>query len=432
MKSLALILAATASVALAGPPAASPYGLPLVKLLDKDGTPKLQISCGKGKRHVGGPCYHIRNHFETDDIWTLDDKFYMAHGIDAVLDSLEFPENPFAVLDDKRFAFAKWTRDITFGYGKGHSFCNHGCTGHFPLFASLMLTLRTPKATSGDFVKTKNPFKPDSPFSWDTKFGSEPTAQTTCVCPLVADKKLGQLDIGDHRLRIKPMADLTPTNGLIVTPVARGENYGPVFDLILRNPTSKPITWQLQLATIVKSLDDDVQSLLLLPVPYETVEFHKSFKPLTVPAGEFRVLEGVPGVCLDFELPPPTRGLAGHILIKPDDTSKPVAKAVADAIEIDLSKLGLEIIDPNQVTGMVVQGAVWKTESHTDPIEGNEVTDEMLEDKFWKIFVEQATDELAKLKPKQREQVTTLVKEDIKKIVGKISFVSKRHIKKDE
>ena len=93
----------------------------------------------------------------------------------------------------------------------------------------------------------------------------------------------------------------------------------------------------------------------------------------------------------------------------------------------DAEPMNLQVIGREQFYAMATQGSCWIADSRLDEVEDNEVTAEKVQDRFLETFHRAAGDKLAKMEPAQRQEAEKVVKEDIRKIIEKVSFCAKQH-----
>ncbi len=220
-------------------------------------------------------------------------------------------------------------------------------------------------------------------------------------------------------------------DGVVISFVASGLNYGNIGDLTITNTSDKPVTCSVPPGTLLDSGDPTIQDLYVADVPTETPcsGAAELGQPITLAPGESHTISQVPGFCPDFELAPPAEGESDNYTCRPpDEKGEQLLSVVEAAGNLDIGEAGLDVFGEQKVREMVTQGACWMADSKIDEEPDNDVTSEQLTDRFWDTFTTAADEQLTTMPAEQRDEAEDMVRRDIKKIVAMTSFVAKQDL----
>ena len=266
----------------------------------------------------------------------------------------------------------------------------------------------------------------------------EPAApgEEICIDAVIAHFEPKTRDSG---LELTPVIDDSKASvawpgirGVMVTFIPSGKNYGNIGDLVLTNTTDREVSVTAPEGLLLDSNDPKVQDLYVARVPTESpcAGAGDVGKPISIKPGAAYVIKEIPGFCPDFELAAPGKGQSEiYAAKKPDKKSQTLLKAIELAREVDVGEMKLDVFGEKKTAAMITQGTLWIVDSKADEVENNDVTKKDLADKFLAAFKLSAKDALAKMRQEQKEQAVKLVQADLKDIVAKISFVSKKAVK---
>jgi len=222
--------------------------------------------------------------------------------------------------------------------------------------------------------------------------------------------------------------DWPGTEGVYCTFVPSGQNYGDIGDLIIENDTDEAVTVTVPPGMLLDSSDPAVQDLYVADIPTESPcsgaeDIHT---PITIPAGGTYVISHVPGVCPDAELSPPEAGATDIYTARPPDDKADVVLAAIDAAKkFDVGTMKLQVFEEDKAREMLCQGAVWSADSEVDDVDGNEVTEDGLADRFFDAFVRSAGPSLDAMTPEERQEAEDLVRDETRSIVAAACFIGK-------
>ncbi len=151
---------------------------------------------------------------------------------------------------------------------------------------------------------------------------------------------------------------------------------------------------------------------------------------LPVPSETIVVVKDAPGICADGEKDPPAAGTPGYTIEEPNDKSLAVVDVVDTISKIDFSKKPLKGMTPEQAKETACQAAAWQVESQIDEVDGNEISDEELTERFFATYVTATAEARKKMTAKQRKEMDGIVRDDLKTVVNSIDFVTKKHADK--
>ena len=92
---------------------------------------------------------------------------------------------------------------------------------------------------------------------------------------------------------------------------------------------------------------------------------------------------------------------------------------------LDVGDMKLQVFEKEKAREMITQGALWMVDSRVDEVEGNEVSEKALTDRYWSAFEVSAKETLDKMPSEKRKEAEKLVRDDLKIIVQATSFVLK-------
>jgi len=152
-------------------------------------------------------------------------------------------------------------------------------------------------------------------------------------------------------------------------------------------------------------------------------------KEFPLPSETIVVVKDVPGACTVLAKPPPPAGdVTLCTLEPPDEDSETLVNVVDQVSQIDFTKKPLTGMLPQQAKATACQAAVWKVGSHIDPIKGNEVTNEDLRDHFFNTYLTATATTREKMTPEKREEMDTIVRDDLTTVIESVDFATKKHI----
>lgn len=214
--------------------------------------------------------------------------------------------------------------------------------------------------------------------------------------------------------------------------VPSGDNYGDVGDAAFVNYSEEDQTCGVEDGSWVRSNDDQYQDIVLTDVPTYPEDEPSGASSLdeefSLPTETVVVVKDVPGGCTVLAKPAPPAGNVDQCTLEPPDEESEALVSVADEVsQIDFTKKPLTSISPEQAKATACQAAFWKVGSQIDSVEGNEVTNEDLENHFFSTYLSATADTREKMTPEKRDEMDKIVRDDLRTVVESIDFVTKKH-----
>ena len=214
--------------------------------------------------------------------------------------------------------------------------------------------------------------------------------------------------------------------------VPTGDNYGNIGNACFVNYDGDEETCGVEDGSWVKSNDGQYQDFVVTDVPTYGEDPPSGYssldKEFPLPSETVVVIKDTPGVCASFHTPPPPAGEMDAFTIKPPDEESEALTSVVDEIsQIDFTKKPLTGMSPEQAKATACQAAVWKVGSQIDSVEGNDVTNEDLKDRFFNTYLSATTAIREKMTPEKRDEMDNIVQDDLTTVIESVDFVSKKH-----